>query len=37
MGFAASGLGFNGESFDVDKYPAVKSILEQFFNLRYEE
>ncbi len=31
QGFAQSGKGFNAESFDVTKYPAVRSLLNQFF------
>lgn len=36
-GFAASGKGFNGETYDREKHPAVTSMLEAHFEKLYED
>lgn len=36
-GFAASGRGFNGEIFDVEKHPALNSLLLSFFRGTYDK
>lgn len=32
IGFAASGIGFNGENYDREKYPAVEGLLISYFD-----
>lgn len=35
-GFAASGRGFNGETFDRERHPALESLLVSFFEGVYD-